>query len=120
MYNTQIIPTRFFGLDRFMDAFNGDNANLPRAAVVEKDGVYTLEIDIPGVKKENIDVHVEGDSLSIKAVRKTETSQASYERTFKLAKDLDPSTAEAAFEDGVLSFRLSKKPAEEKRKIAIK
>ena len=54
MYNTQIIPTRFFGLDRFMDAFNGDNANLPRAAVVEKDGVYTLEIDLPGVKKENI------------------------------------------------------------------
>lgn len=121
MYNTQMIPTHFFGLDNFFDALDGNGkACMPRAAVVEKDGAYTLEIDLPGVRKEDVEVDVEGDTLAVKASRKTATSQVTYERTFKLAEDLDPSSAEASFENGVLSFKLSKKQVAEKRKIMIK
>ncbi len=124
MYNTQMIPARFFGLDDWFDSFheasNGKASCTPRAAVAEKDGGYVLEVDLPGVKKADIEVHVENDTMKIKAVRKTATAEMHYERAFKLAKDLDADAAEVTFEDGVLSVKLGKKASAAAHRLVIK
>ncbi len=124
MYNTQMIPARFFGLDDWFDSFHeaskNNSACTPRAAVAEKDGGYVLEVDLPGARKENIEVHIENDTLKIKATRKTATAEMHYERAFKLAKDLDTEKAEVAFENGVLSVQLHKKASAAARKLVIK
>ncbi len=124
MYNTQMIPARFFGLDDWLDSFHkastNDSACMPRAAVAEKDGGYVLEVDLPGAKKEDIEVHIENDTLKIKATRKTATAEMHYERAFKLAKDLDAEAAEVSFENGVLGVKLGKKASAAARKLVIK
>lgn len=124
MYNTQMIPARFFGFDDWFDSFRdsgkNDSACTPRAAVAEKDGGYILEVDLPGVKKEDIEVHIENDMLKIKASRKTATAETHYERAFKLAKELDAEAADVAFENGVLSVKLGKKVSVTARKLVIK
>lgn len=124
MYNTQMIPARFFGLDDWFDSFheasNKDAAYTPRAAVAEKDGGYILEVDLPGVKKEDVEVHVENDTLKIKATRKTATAEMRYERAFKIAKDLDAEAAEVTFENGVLGVKLGKKASATAHKLVIK
>lgn len=121
MYNTQMIPTHFFGLDNWFDSFKeNEKANMPRAAVAEKDGIYTLEVDLPGVKKENIEVGLENDTLTVKASRKTATAEMQYERSFKLSKELDAEAAEVSFENGVLSVKLGKKASAAAHKLIIK
>jgi len=124
MYSTQMIPATFFGLDNLFDSFDDETKNsgkfMPRASVAEKDGVYTLEVELPGVKKGDLDVSVNGDTLSVKASRKSATSEMSYERSFRLAEDLDTDNVEASFEDGVLTFTLAKKKSAEARKLTIK
>lgn len=124
MYNTQMIPARFFGLDDWFDSFHeaskNDSTCTPRAAVAEKDGDYILEVDLPGTKKEDIEVHIENDTLKIKAVRKTATAEMHYERAFKIAKELDAEAAEVTFENGVLSVKLGKKASATARKLVIK
>lgn len=119
-----MIPARFFGLDDWFDSFheasNGKASCTPRAAVAEKDGGYVLEVDLPGVKKADIEVHVENDTMKIKAVRKTATAEMHYERAFKLAKDLDADAAEVTFEDGVLSVKLGKKVSAAAHRLVIK
>ncbi len=124
MYNTKMIPARFFGLDDWLDSFHNASRNeaacTPRAAVAEKDGGYVLEVDLPGAKKEDIEVHMENDTLKIKATRKTATAEMHYERAFKLAKDLDTEKAEVSFENGVLVVKLGKKASATARKLVIK
>lgn len=124
MYNTQMIPTHFFGLDNFFDAFDDEGkacgAYVPRAAVAEKDGQYTLEVDLPGVKKENIDLNLENDTITVKATRKSATADIKFERSFKLSKDLDADAADVSFENGLLSVKLGKKAAAQARKLVIK
>lgn len=124
MYNAQMIPARFFGLDDWFDSFRdsakNDSACTPRAAVAEKDGGYILEVDLPGAEKEDIEVHIENDVLKIKASRKTATAEMHYERAFKLAKELDAEAADVLFENGVLSVKLGKKASATARKLVIK
>lgn len=124
MYNTQMIPTHFFGLDNFFDAFDSEGKNsgvfVPHAAVAEKDGRYTLEVDLPGVKKENIDLNLENDTITVKAFRKTATADVKFERSFRLSKDLDAEAADISFENGLLSIGLGKKASAAARKLVIK
>ena len=124
MMNTQMIPAAFFGLNDWFDSLNDNSKTCknctPRASVSEKNGVYTLEVDLPGVKKSDIEVNVEGDTLSIKAVRKSVNSEMAYERSFKLSDDLNPDSAEAFLEDGVLTFKFTKKQTAASRKLVIK
>ncbi|MCR5027965.1 MAG: Hsp20/alpha crystallin family protein [Fibrobacter sp.] len=124
MYNTQMIPTHFFGLDKFFDAFENEGkacgSCMPRAAVAENNGQYTLEVDLPGVKKEDIDLNLENFMLTIKASRKSATADMKFERSFKLSQDLDTEAADVTFENGLLSIKLSKKASAAPHKLVIK
>ncbi|WP_321964582.1 Hsp20/alpha crystallin family protein [Paraburkholderia sp. J7] len=97
--------------------------------VTESEKAYTVKAEMPGVDKKDIDVKIDGNVVSIhaKVERKTEQKEGervirrerysgTFARTFSLASDIDESSANAQYQDGVLSLTLPKKaPAEQKR-----
>ena len=103
-------------------------------AVNEKvdDKGYYLEIDLPGVKKENIDISVNDGVLTISGERKLEKKEEKenyvkiesffgrFERSFKLPPDADLDNIEAKYEDGVLKIFIPKKQKPAGKKIEIK
>jgi HSP20 family protein len=98
----------------------------------EDDKAYTVHADIPGVKKEDIHVSIEGNQVSISAETKIEKEEKKGEkvlrseryvgkvaRSFTLAHDVDEAGAQAKYSDGVLELTLPKKAVTTARKLAI-
>jgi HSP20 family protein len=92
-----------------------------RMDVVDKGTSYVITVDMPGVKKEDIDVSIEGSRVAITAATTFETPvkegekllhseryAASYARSFELPTEVTESGADAAFENGVLTLTLPK------------
>ena len=89
--------------------------------VKESESSYYVDVDLPGVAKEDIDVNINGRRLSITAERKewkeeesgklikTEKRYGKFYRSFDMEHDIDDLTADAAFVDGVLHLALPKK-----------
>lgn len=104
------------------DIFEGMDV---RVDIVEKNGSYKVRADLPGVKKEDINVRIDGNIVHIDAetedakefkedggkVLRSERYYGSISRTFSLADDVDESKATAKYSDGVLSLELPKKAA---------
>jgi len=100
--------------------------------VKEDDKTYTVKADIPGVKKEDIQIDVEGDQVSVRAEVKREKeekedekivySERSYgmtSRSFTLPTEVDAKGAKAEYKDGVLSLVLPKKADGSSKRIPI-
>ena len=100
--------------------------------VKESEKGYTVNAEIPGVKKEDIQVAIEGSQVTIAAEVKHESEQKDGERalrteryygsvyrSFALPVELDESASEAKYENGVLELKLAKKPAVAGRKLTI-
>jgi HSP20 family protein len=98
----------------------------------EDDKAYTVKADIPGVKKEDIHVSVEGNRVSISAETKVEKEEKEGEkvlrterysgkvaRSFTLTHDVDDASAKAKYSDGVLELTLPKKASTPTKKLAI-
>lgn len=100
-----------------------------RVDVRENSDEYTVLADLPGISKEDIDVSIDGQLVSISAQRKQEKETREGERvlrteryfgkvsrSFQLGQEIDESGASAKFVDGVLQLVLPKKaPAQAKR-----
>jgi HSP20 family molecular chaperone IbpA len=104
---------------------------MPPVDVIEDASGITLYADLPGVTKENLDLNVEGDSLSIEgsvALDMPDALQASYaevnssryRRVFTLSKELDPSKITAELAQGVLKLRIPKAEHAQPRRIEIR
>ena len=96
-------------LDRFLsDTFTSfAGTQVSRSANVEDlDNAYTLQLDVPGVPKEQLDIGIEGDVVRI-------TSKADAPRQVKAAwrfpLEIDTANSSAKLEDGVLMLTLGKK-----------
>ena len=100
--------------------------------VKENDSAYTVHADIPGVKKEDIHVSIEGNQVSISAETKVEKEEKEGEkvlrseryvgkvaRSFTLAHEVDDAKAQAKYSDGVLELTLPKKAVTAAKKLAI-
>jgi HSP20 family protein len=101
--------------------------------VTENDSAYTVRAEIPGVKKEDVKVQVEGNRVSISCETKQEKEQkegerviyrecnqgASY-RTFTLGSEVDDTKAEAKYENGTLELTLPKKEGKAAKRIEVK
>lgn len=100
--------------------------------VSEDDKAYTVHAEIPGVKKEDIHVSIEGNQVSISAEIKNEREvkegekllrseryYGSVSRAFSLAQDVDEGAAQAKYADGVLELTLPKKVVSSGRKLVI-
>ena len=99
--------------------------------VSETDVAYTVKAEIPGVKKEDIKVDVEGGVVSITAELKhesevetgkllrTERTYGEQRRSFTLAQDIDDAKVVASYADGVLTLSLPKKSGKASKHIPI-
>ena len=107
---------------------------LPRAKVdvAEKNGAYLVTAELPGVKKEDIHVAIDGAQVTLEAEVKREKEASKDERTlhservygkvvrsFTLPQEVDESRAEAKFKDGVLELTLPKKAAAQRKQVTI-
>jgi len=100
--------------------------------VKERNGNYIVRAEIPGVKKEDIKVDIEGDTVSISAEVKKEQEEKEDDRvirseryygnvyrSFSLGQDVDEKSANAKYADGVLELTLPKKAGSKSRQIAV-
>ncbi len=103
-----------------------------RVDVRESANAYLVQAELPGVRKEDIAVEIEGNEVTISAQARRETEQKEGEkllkserffgktgRRFALPQDLDEARAAAKFADGVLELTLPKKAAVTGRKVEI-
>lgn len=100
--------------------------------VKEDEKAYKIKADIPGVKKEDIHVDVEGNHVSLSAESKsereekegekslyTERSYGMVSRAFDLPSDVDAAACKAEYKDGVLTLTLPKKNGGATRRISV-
>ena len=124
----------------FFDSYadRGFNVGLmdfnPSVNTREGESAYHVEVDLPGIEKENVDVKVEDNILTISGKRefkneikkedyyKMESSYGSFSRSFTLPQEVDAENIRAASNDGVLEVIVPKlKGVESKaKKIEIK
>jgi len=109
-----------------------DNLDI-RIDVVEKDGTFKVRADLPGVKKEDINVRIDGNLVQIDAetkgekefkgeggkVLRSERYYGTVSRAFTLAQDVDETKAVAKYEDGVLTLELPKKTTSESKRLTV-
>lgn len=100
--------------------------------VKEADDAYTVHADIPGAKKEDIQVNIDGNQVSISAETKSEKEEkkdekvlrseryyGKVERSFTLPHEVDEARAQAKYTDGVLELTLPKKAPATAKKLTI-
>jgi HSP20 family protein len=104
---------------------------VPAADIYESQDALTVILEMPGVQKNNIDVHVEDGMLSIEGRLDlslyegllplyTEYNVGHYARKFQLSSKIDQSKISAELKDGILSVRLLKAEEAKPRTIKVK
>ncbi len=112
-----------------------DSSRVARSArldVIDRNDRFEAILEIPGVKKEDIEVKIEAASVTVKAESKTEHEVKDgervihserevrrFERTFELPVEIAEDKAEARYEDGVLQLILPKKDAVQARRLQV-
>ena len=103
-----------------------------RVDVTENNGTYTLRAELPGVKKDDINITIDGDQVAISAevkkekdvkdgdrVLRSERYYGKVYRAFTLGQPVDETATNAKFADGVLELTLPKKAAVTAKRITI-
>lgn len=123
------LPRNSFFNDSF-ELFNNKEENLMKADVYEKESNYYIKIDIPGVKKEDINISYDKGYLHISAIKKEETEQTDnyirkerfygeVTRTFYVG-DINEDHIKANYTDGILTLSFpQEQPRQSKRQITI-
>ncbi|MCR9255605.1 MAG: Hsp20/alpha crystallin family protein [Alphaproteobacteria bacterium] len=106
----------------------------PPSDASRTDDAYVVQIELPGVKEEDINVDIEGNLITIKGEKRTEKEEkgktyffsertyGSFQRAFRLPPDVDHEAIEAHTDNGVLTLTMGRKKeqSEEGRSIPIK
>jgi len=131
-----------FDIEAFDDAFRGFLRpwKLERAVqapkikidLTEHDGSYAVKAEIPGVRKEDIDVQIDGNVVTISAelkkdkeekkegrVLRSELEYGYASRSFTLASAIDDGKADAKYSNGVLELMLPKKAATSSKRLTV-
>lgn len=124
-------------LGLFPESFNrpanevGVRPWVPAVDVVESENDLSFTVDLPGLKQEDIDVHLENGTLTIKGQRKfeqeekkkgyhrIERSYGSFSRAFSLPDTVDTEKVNASYKDGVLSVKVAKREAAKPRSVKV-
>jgi HSP20 family protein len=114
--------------------FDGHNANAharPTADIVEDTDSYHFSFEMPGLKKDSVDVRVEDGHLLVEAERtrpelpkeaQVHLSERTYgpiRRTFKMPEDALTDGINASYRDGILDVRVPKKPETKPLRIKV-
>ena len=137
----------FEGFDRMFDEFLGRGwmrpfrrdwlafpeieMTMPKVDVIDRDEEVVVRAEVPSVKKEDIEVSISGNMVTIKGETKkeekeekgdyyrAEISRGSFSRMVSLPADVDESKAKASLKDGVLELTLPKVEKAKRRTIKV-
>ncbi len=105
---------------------------IPKTDIYETENHVVLQLDLPGVDSEQIDIQCDNGVLSVKGERKfdgdenerryyrVEKIYGPFERYFEIPRTLDVEHVNAAYQDGVLTLSFPKTEAAKPRKITIR
>jgi HSP20 family protein len=112
--------------------WNDDGLAMPRLELSETDKSFEIQAELPGVKKEDVKVSVDGQHVTIEAecqqaneqrageqVVYSERSTRRYQRSFTLPSEVEDAGAEAKLEDGVLRLSLPKRQGGAAKRLTI-
>ncbi|HEU4747290.1 MAG TPA: Hsp20/alpha crystallin family protein [Gemmatimonadaceae bacterium] len=127
-----------FGLRReidrlFEDAFMREGQNwTPAVDIKETENDLTVELELPGLKPENVEVTAENGILTIRGEKRSERKEeeqsryhlvertyGSFMRTFQLPQGVDEDQIAAEYDNGILSLRIPKAALPQPRRIQI-
>ena len=121
------------GMEVAKEAFVNVASHLPFANLAKRgNDAFVIEVDLPGVQKEDIELKVEENLLTVKAVRnmKRETKEEDYylcessfgviSRSFVLPEGIDREKVDARYEDGRLYITLEKEESRKAKSISVK
>jgi len=103
----------------------------PSVDILEKDKELVLTAELPGIKEEDIDIEVEGNTLTLTGKReieketkeedyhRIERSYGSFYRSFNLPYNVDAGKIKAEHEDGLLKVTMPKKPELKPKKVRV-
>ena len=105
-----------------------------RMDVSETDNNYTVKADIPGVRKEDVDIQIDNNLVTIRAESKSEKEEKTAEgryirrerqqgyatRTFSLASPIDEARASAKYENGILELTLPKRVGSSAKRLSVR
>jgi HSP20 family protein len=132
--------TRYSPIDELFRGFFVKPMDLPpgltpqqiKMDVKEQEGAYLVHAEMPGARKEDIHVEIDGNQVSISSeikhekdvkdgerVLRSERYYGQMSRSFQLAHDIDEGKATANFKDGVLELTLPKKAAASSKRLTI-
>ena len=128
--NKELISLRNMEGDAWKDYLETENTISPLVDIYEKDDNYVLAVSMPGVKRENIRVKIEGEALYIFGKINyhernkyeyilNENEIGNYYRRFKLSESIDQSKIEAMYENGQLVIIMPKDEKMKARTIEI-
>ena len=102
---------------------------MPAATVLENKEGYTLEVEMPGVSKKNLEMWVENNELTIVGRREApsiggtlihrESRSGNYRRSFEIDPSIDTAKISAKIEQGIVTLILPKAEQAKPRKIAV-
>jgi HSP20 family protein len=143
-YNPRFASDVFDVIERnFSNYLGKGECGFPAVDVKETHSAYTLDVDLPGIKEDNVDVNLEEQVLTITAKREEsvdeglkdakddkeegtglkwlvrERKTGSFIRRFSLPADVDASNIKADFEHGVLTVTVPRKAKDQGHRIAI-
>src|SRR5688572_4052560 len=102
------------------DAEIGAGAWVPPADAYETAELFVVQIDLPGVEPEDVEIHVDGDHLMVRGERRisdksrpesfhrAERRYGPFSRSFRLTSEVDPDRVSAQYRDGLLRIDLPK------------
>lgn len=134
------LQDRFNRMNRlFRESFSPDNPEealintsfAPPVDIYEDEHNITLKMEVPGIEEKDIDVRIEGNTLTVHGERKMEKDEkeenyrrierqyGSFTRSFTLPSSVDPSQVSAHYDKGVLKINLAKKAEAKPKQIKV-
>lgn len=121
------------GYEKGKEVLSNVASHLPFANLAKnKEGDFHIEIDLPGVKKEDIEVKIDNNILTVTGVRKMkkevkkedyylmESAFGRFERSFTIPKGIDQDRINAEYKDGRLTIDLIKEESLKPKSVAVK
>lgn len=121
----------FFNDFPFPSVFEDRDRWVPSVDILEKDGNLILRAELPGMTEKDIDLKLEGDTLTLKGERKLENEDkkanyhriesyhGSFTRSFRLPETVDSEKISAEYKNGVLTVTIPQKPEVRPREIPV-
>ena len=121
-----------FGTPEGVEEERGEGFRQPLADVFETDNEVVVTVELPGVRKEDIDITIKDNSLIVRAEKKAETKMKKegffkterryqgFYRVIQLPAEVKEEGAKATYNNGVLEIRLKKaRPEVKGKKIKV-